>query len=90
LDVIDGVLMQFTGMIDSKGTKIWEGDILYTTFPGDVIKENVMHSYGYVAFMYGAFGVIPGPVHQEIDSFLSDLDSINPERNTERIIGNIH
>lgn len=86
LDIEDGVLMQFTGLLDCKGAKVWEGDIVYNTFEQESVVGGLLHSYCYVVFATGGFGLVAGLGGVDLESFNNNcrLDE-NP---TEEPIGN--
>ncbi len=89
MDVEDGVLMQFTGLVDSSGAKVWEGDILYQTYKTKDVKGGTIHSYTIVVFAHGGFGLVSCRF-DDVESFnfescLSDTDPIDA-----RIVGNVY
>lgn len=80
---IDLELMQFTGLRDKKGVKIFEGDILIDPLIKPEHYENGNYSYGVVDFFNGVFrigyGHIDKTLYDEIGAAYKQV-----------IVGNIH
>lgn len=54
--IADCILMQFTGLYDSQGQKVFEGDILYSFYPGDGrIRPLSTEYWRLIAFRAGGF-----------------------------------
>ena len=65
----DCVMMQFTGVCDDKGTKIYEGDFVYWChFDEDM--NDLMEAWHEVVFQHGCFGTV-GVQGEEFDPFYS-------------------
>jgi len=60
---VDAVFMQFTGLLDAKGNKVFEGDVIYLAGYGDYICEFPFIDL-YEANFEGDIGEIKGNIYQ--------------------------
>ena len=49
----DVIVQQWTGLTDSQGVEIYEGDIVKALFPEDQIIKEIIYSKEYAAFLLG-------------------------------------
>lgn len=76
----ESILMQFTGILDCDGSKIWEGDIMrYGESEAD-------YDYLEVVFLEGIFGTPDKPVYALAEA----IDRKDRTKHTDKVVGNIH
>lgn len=86
LEVHPVTVGQFTGMKDGIGTKIYDGDILYSVLDDETDPRGYVEIYNKVCFMDGSFGEI-GENTGDFHSFsLLGIDGLDDSA----VISNIH
>ena len=86
LEVHHGTVGQLSGMKDGIGTKIYDGDILYSVLDDETDPRGYVEIYNKVCFMNGSFGFI-GENTGDFHSFsLLGIDGLDDSS----VISNIH
>ncbi|MBD2704442.1 hypothetical protein IC229_27625 [Spirosoma sp. BT702] len=85
-------LLQFTGVLDCEGNKIFEGDILYYSCildDPDEDEDPLYEHHAVIQFMHGAFGELQFYPLEPIQTLAAMQSVISEGYDYRRIIGNV-